>query len=572
MTKRYEDLRSATWFTPPDKHGHTHRERIRQGGFGDKDFKGKPVIGVLSTWSELNPCHIHFRERAEDVKRGVWQAGGFPVEVPVMSLGEPFMRPTTMIYRDLLSIEVEEVLRCHPIDGAVIMGGCDKTTPAMIMGAIAANLPAIFLPAGPMLTGRWRGRTLGSGTDVSRGYEDLQAGHITREQYTDMESAGARSAGHCMTMGTASTMTSIAETLGMTLPGAASIPAPDSRHRVMAAEVGRTAVEMVWADRKPRDVLDRRSFENAVLALMALGGSTNAIIHLVALANRAGVKLSIDDFDRLSEAVPVLADIKPSGQYLMEDFYYAGGLRALLLRIRDSLHLDAMTVNGRVLGENIADAECFNDDVIRPLDRPLLGAGGLVVLRGNLAPGGAVLKRSAADPRLLKHRGRAVVFKDRADVKARIDDPLLPIDADSVLVMQNSGPKGVPGMPEWGMLPMPQRLVEQGVRDMVRISDARMSGTHYGTVVLHVTPESAEGGPLALVQDGDWVELDVEARQLNLLVDEAELARRRTIWVPPVSPHSRGWPALYARHVGSASDGASLDFLSGSADRVEPPY
>jgi dihydroxy-acid dehydratase len=572
MKKRYEDLRSASWFTPDDKSGHTHRERIKQAGFSDRDFKGKPVIGILSSWSELNPCHIHFRERADDVKRGVWQAGGFPLEIPVMSLGEPFMRPTTMIYRDLLSIEVEEVLRCHPLDGVVLMGGCDKTTPAMLMGGIAANLPAIFLPAGPMLTGRWRGETIGSGTDVSRYYAELQAGNITREQYTDMESAGARSAGHCMTMGTASTMTSVAETLGMTLSGAASIPAPDSRHRHMAVDAGRRIVDMVWEDLKPRDVLDERSFHNAITALMALGGSTNGIIHLIALADRVGIDLKLEDFDRLSETVPVLADIKPSGRFLMEDFYYAGGLRALLWRIRDNLKPEARTVNGRTLGENIADAECFNDDVIRPLDSPLIGAGGLVVLRGNLAPGGAVLKRSAADPALMKHKGRAVVFKDRQDLKARIDDPDLPVDENSILVMQNAGPKGVPGMPEWGMLPIPQKLVEKGVRDMVRISDARMSGTHYGTVVLHVTPESAEGGPLALVHDGDWIELDVDARSLALLVDEAELAQRRDAWQAPVSPHRRGWPALYTRHVSSASEGASLDFLRGVADRIEPQH
>ncbi|WP_371835601.1 L-arabinonate dehydratase [Ochrobactrum sp. C6C9] len=570
--KTYEELRSAKWFTPADKGGHTHRERIKQAGFSDKDFRGKPVIGVFSSWSELNPCHIHFRERAEDVKRGIWQAGGFPLEVPVMSLGEPFMRPTTMLYRDLLSIEIEEVIRCHPVDGAVLMGGCDKTTPAMLMGAISTNLPAIFLPAGPMLTGRWRGKTLGSGTDVSRYYAELQAGNITREQYTDMESAGARSAGHCMTMGTASTMTSIAEVLGMTLPGASSIPAPDSRHRHMAADVGRTIVDMVWEDRKPRDILDERSFHNAVTALMALGGSTNAIIHLLALADRVGVKLALKDFDRLSETVPVIANIKPSGQYLMEEFYYAGGLPALLSRISECLELDAATVNGKSLGANIAGAECFDDDVIRPLDAPLTEAGGLAVLYGNLAPDGCVLKRSAADPKLMKHRGKAVVFKDRDDLAARINAPDLDVDADSILVLQNAGLKGVPGMPEWGMLPIPEKLVRQGVRDMVRISDARMSGTHYGTVLLHVSPESAVGGPLALVETGDVIDLDVEARSISLLVEPAKLEHRRSLWSERASPHLRGWSYIYSRHVTSASQGASLDFLRGDAEMVEPKF
>lgn len=569
---KYEDLRSARWLSPPTKSGHTQRERIKQAGFGDRDFVGKPVIGILSTWSDLNPCHVHFRERAEDVKRGVWQAGGFPVEIPVMSLGEPFIRPTTMLYRDMLSMEVEEVIRCHPIDGVVLMGGCDKTTPAMLMGAISMDLPTVFMPAGPMLTGRWRGNTLGSGTDVSRYYAELQAGNITREQYEEMESAGARSAGHCMTMGTASTMTSLAEAMGMTLPGAASIPAPDSRHRYMAAQTGQMITGMVWSDRRPSHLLTRKSLENAIVTLMALGGSTNAIIHILALADRLGIALSLTDFDRLSEAVPVLANLKPSGQYLMEDFYYAGGLPALLRRIADALHLDAATVNGGTLGDNISGAECFNDDVIRPLENPLLDAGGLVVLHGNLAPEGCVLKRSAADWRLLSHKGRAVVFKGLEDLKARIDDPELDVDKDSVLVLQNSGPRGVPGMPEWGMLPIPQKLIAQGVRDMVRISDARMSGTHYGTVVLHIAPESAEGGPLALVETGDVIELDVAARKLELHVADAVIEERRAKWSVPESRHKRGWPKLYAERVGSASTGATLDFLRGRSDVVEPPH
>ncbi len=572
MAKSYEQLRSAGWFLAADKYGYTHRERIKQAGFTDKDFKGKPAIGVFSTWSELNPCHIHFRERAEDVKRGIWQNGGFPLEVPCMALGEPFMKPTTMLYRDTLAMEVEELLRCHPLDGVVLMGGCDKTTPGMLMGAIAANLPAIYVPAGPMLTGRWRGHTLGSGTDASRWYDELQAGTITQEQYTEMESAGARSAGHCMTMGTASTMTSMAETLGMTLSGAASIPAPDSRHRHMAVDAGRRIVDMVWEDLKPRDILSINSFTNALTVLMALGGSTNAVIHLLALADRAGVPLKLEDFDAASETVPVLADIKPSGQYLMEDFYHAGGLPALLNRIKDNLILSARIVEGHTLGEAIERAEVFNDDVIRPLDRPIIEAGGIVVLKGNLAPGGAVLKRSAADPKLLNHKGKALVFKDRQDLKARIDDPDLAVDPNSVLVLQNSGPIGVPGMPEWGMLPIPKKLLQQGVRDMVRISDGRMSGTHYGTVVLHVSPESAVGGPLALVEDGDEIELDVTTRRLQLHVEEAEMDRRRAAWRPPEQAHTRGWPRLYIDHVRQASEGAGLDILGGAAERIEPKW
>jgi dihydroxy-acid dehydratase len=572
MPKTYPELRSARWFEGTDRFGFVSRERIKQSGVTDEDFRGKPVIGVLSTWSELNPCHIHFRDRAEKVKRGVWEAGGFPVEIPVMSLGEAFMRPTTMIYRDLLSIEVEETLRCHPLDGVVLMGGCDKTTPAMIMGASSMNLPAIFMPAGPMLTGRWRGQTLGSGTDSTRYYQEMRAGRISEAAYHDMEYSAARSPGHCMTMGTASTMTSMAEVLGMTLPGAASIPAVDSRHSHMASRSGRAIVEMVWQDRKPRDLLTRASFENAILTLMALGGSTNAVIHLVAMADRVGISLTLDDFADASERLPVLADIKPNGAFLMEDFFYAGGLRGLLSRIRGEMHLAALTVNGRTLGENIDGAEIFDENVIRPLDRPLFPTGGLVVLRGNLAPDGCILKRSAATPALLHHVGKAVVFKDYEDMKARIDDPDLDVDADSVLVLQGSGVRGVPGMPEWGMLPIPKKLLRQGVNDMVRVSDARMSGTHFGTVALHVSPESAAGGPLAFVRDGDLIELDVDKRRLQLLVDDAELEERRRRWVAPAPRHERGWGKLYAEHVQQPDRGAGLDFLTGAARRNEPRF
>jgi dihydroxy-acid dehydratase len=550
--------------------GHTHRQRTSQAGYSRQDYHGKPVIGILNTWSELNPCHIHFRERAEHVKRGVWQAGGFPVEIPVMSLGEPFMKPTTGLYRNLLALEVEEVIRCHPLDGVVLMGGCDKTTPAMIMGATTVNLPAIFVPAGPMLSGRWRGETLGSGTDTTRWFNELKAGTITAEEFTDMEEAGARSPGHCMTMGTASTMTSLAEVLGLTLPGAASIPAPDSRHIHMASQSGRRIVDMVWEDLRPRDLLTRSAFENAIVTLMALGGSTNAVIHLIAMAGRAGIRLTLEDFDGPVGAVPVLANLRPSGQYLMEDFFHAGGLRALLAELEAELKLGEWGVNGRTLGENLEGARRIGEDVIRPRDNPVYATGGLAVLRGNLAPSGAIIKRSAASEHLLRHEGRAVVFEGLADLYARIDDPELPVDETSVLVLRNTGPVGGPGMPEWGMLPIPKKLLERGVRDMVRLSDARMSGTHYGTVVLHIAPEAAIGGPLSLVRDGDPILLDVEARRLDLLVADAELEERRQHVPPRAQTYTRGWTRLFADHVRQADQGADLDVLEGIDETPEP--
>lgn len=550
--------------------GHTHRQRILQAGFARGDWKGKPVIAVLSTWSDLNPCHSHLRERADDVKRGIWQAGGFPVEVPVMSLGEPFMKPTTMLYRNLLAIETEEVLRCHPVDGAVLIGGCDKTTPGLILGAISMNLPAIFVPAGAMLTGRWRGKALGSGTDTAKAFMDWKAGVLSDAAFDEMEEAGARSAGTCMTMGTASTMMSLAEVLGMSLPGASSIPAPDSRHRHMAVESGRRAVAMVTEDLKPRDVMTRASFTNAIVALMALGGSTNAVIHLVAMARRAGIPLSLDDFDDASTRVPVLADMRPSGRFLMEDFFEAGGLRALLSRIPDLLALDARTVAGVTLGESIAGAQVWNDDVIRTREDPLQRAGGLVVLRGNLCEDGAVLKASAASQYLLQHSGPALVFDGWADFAARIDRDDLPVTAETVMVLRNCGPRGAPGMPEWGMMQVPAKLLRQGVRDILRISDARMSGTHFGTVVLHAAPEAAIGGGLALVRDGDIITLDVEARRLTLCISEAELAARRAAWVPPEPRHARGWASLYTEHVLQADTGADLDFLLDGAANPEP--
>ena len=568
--KKPEDLRSARWYATDTRMGHTHRQRTSQAGYTRQDYKGKPVIAIFSTWSDLNTCHMHFRDRVADIKRGVWQAGGFPVEVPVTSLGEPFMKPTTGLYRNFLAMEVEEMLRCHPIDGVVLMGGCDKTTPAMIMGATTVNLPAIFVPAGPMLTGRWRGETLGSGTDTSKWFAELKAGSITRDEFDDMEEAGARSAGHCMTMGTASTMTALADVLGMTLPGASSIPAPDSRHAHMASNSGRRIVEMVWEDLRPRDVLTAPAFENALVALMALGGSTNAVIHLLAMARRAGIPLALDDFDFQTRPVPVLANIRPSGKYLMEDFFYAGGLLALLQEVRDHLRLETMAINGQTLGQNIGRAARIGDDVIRPVAHAVYPSAGLAILRGSLAPDGAVIKRSAATEALLTHTGRALVFEGLEDLTLRIDDPDLDVDKDSVLVLRNAGPIGGPGMPEWGMLPIPKKLLEAGVRDMLRISDARMSGTHYGTVVLHVSPEAAVGGPLALVRDGDIIAMDVNAGKIDLLVDPEELAARRNAAPAKRATAQRGWRRIFIEHTLQAHEGCDLDVLLGSDASIEP--
>ena len=563
-------LRSARWFEAETRMGHTHRQRIMQGGFARGDFAGKPVVAILSTWSDLNPCHGHFRERAEDVKRGVWEAGGFPVEVPVMALGEPFVKPSAMLYRSLLAIQTEETLRCHPVDGAVLMGGCDKTTPGLILGAISMNLPAIFMPAGPMLTGRWRNIPLGSGTDTTKAFMDWKAGVLPDADFREMEEAGARSPGHCMTMGTASTMTAIAEAMGLTLPGASSIPAPDSRHRHMAVATGRRAVELIRADLQPRSILSASSFHNAIVTLMALGGSTNAVIHLVAMARRLGLALGLDAFEEISRKVPVLADLRPAGRFLMEDFFEAGGLRGLLARVEDLLELSARTVTGKTLGEDIKGARVWNDEVILPRDKPLKASGGLAIIRGNLAPDGAVLKTAAATPALLRHRGRAVVFDGWADFAARIDDPELTVDPTSVMVLRNCGPRGAPGMPEWGMMQVPKKLLDQGIRDIVRVSDARMSGTHFGTVVLHVAPEAAIGGPLALIRNGDWIELDADRRTLDLDVAPDELDRRRKEWRAPAPRHDRGWAKLYSDHVEQADLGADLDVLGFGADAPEP--
>ena len=568
--KRPEELRSHRWYGVSDLRAFGHRSRTKQMGYGREEFAGKPVIGVINTWSEINPCHSHFRQRADEVKRGIWQAGGFPIELPAMSLSEPFQKPSTMLYRNFLAMETEELLRSHPIDGAVLMGGCDKTTPGLLMGAISMGLPAIFLPAGPMLRGNWHGQVLGSGSDVWKYWAELRAGTIDAQAWEEIEDGIARSPGHCMTMGTASTMTSLAEVLGMTLPGAASIPAVDAGHPRMATATGRRIVEMVWEDLTPADILTPAAFANAIRVLLALGGSTNAIIHLIALARRAGVALALDAFEEASRVVPVLANLRPSGKYLMEDFFYAGGLRALLAELASLLDLGSRTVNGRTLGDNIVDARIWNEDVIRPRSNPILASDSLAVLRGNLAPDGAVIKPAAAERRLWQHTGPAVVFRDYNDMAARIDDPALPATADSVLVLQNAGPLGGPGMPEWGQLPIPKKLLQQGVRDMVRISDARMSGTSYGACVLHVAPESFIGGPLALVRDGDPIRLDVPARALELRVDTAELAHRRAAWAPPAPRYGRGYGQLFARHVNQANDGCDFDFLAGGPPVPEP--
>ena len=570
--KRYEDLRSYRWYGVQNLRAFGHRSRTKQMGFASEDYQGKPVIGIINTWSDMNSCHSHFPQRVEEVKRGVWQAGGFPVVLPAMSLGEPFVKPTTMLYRNFLAMEAEELLRSHPLDGVVLMGGCDKTTPGLLMGAISMNIPAIYFPAGPMLRGNLQGKVLGSGSDVWKYWAEKRAGRLDEQTWVDLEDGIARSPGTCMTMGTAATMMSLAESLGFVLPGGSSIPAPDANHSRLASHSGRRIVEMVWEDLKPSDLLSDAAFENAITVDMALAGSTNSIVHLIAMARRGGLKLDLEKFDQISQRIPVIADIRPAGAYLMEDFYYAGGLRGLMHRLREHLHLDCPTVNGRTLGENLEGAGVYNDDVIRLLDKPVWSGGGLAVLRGNLAPRGAVIKPAAAESRLLQHRGAAVVFKDYNDMEKRIDDPALEVTPDSVLVLQDAGPVGGPGMPEWGQLPIPKKILEQGVRDMVRISDARMSGTSYGACVLHVAPESRVGGPLALVQDGDLIELDVANRRLQLQVSDAELAERKARWSPPPPRYGRGFGWLHAQHITQADEGCDLDFLeTGETPPVPEP-
>ena len=565
--KTYEDLRSARWFAPDDFRSFGHRSRAMQMGYDHADWQGKPVIAIVNTWSDINNCHSHFRQRAEEVKRGVLQAGGFPLELPAISLAENFVKPTTMLYRNLLAIETEELLRSHPVDGAVLMGGCDKTTPGLLMGALSMGIPSIYLPAGPMLRGNWKGKTLGSGSDAFKYWDERRAGNISQTQWMEIEGGIARSAGTCMVMGTAATMMGIAEAMGMTLPGASSIPAVDANHQRMATLCGRRVVDMVWDDLTPAKILTRKNFENAITVAMAEGCSTNAIIHLVAISRRAGHPVTLDDFDAFSRKVPVIANIRPSGDsYLMEDFYYAGGMKGLMSRLRDGglLHLGAMTVNGQTVGENLRDAEVHNDDVIRPLSKAIYQEGALAVLKGNLAPDGCVIKPSACSPKFLTHTGPALVFDDYPSLKKAIDDPDLDVTENHVIVLRNAGPQGGPGMPEWGMVPIPIKLVKQGVRDMMRISDARMSGTSYGACVLHVSPEAYIGGPLALVRNGDLISVDVPKRRLQLNVSDQELAQRTAAWVAPPKRFERGYGYMFSQHILQADQGCDFDYLETS--------
>ncbi len=571
-TKRTpEQLRSYRYLGPDDLRSFGHRSRQKQSGFDTEEFAGKPVIGILNTWNDLISCHAHFRQRADDIKRGVWQAGGFPVEVPVMGLSETFMKPTSMYYRNFLAMEAEEVLRTYPIDCAVLMGGCDKTIPALLMGALSADVPSIVMPGGPMNKTSWRGDSLGSGSDVWKYWAERGAGRLGCEAWCELESHIAASPGHCMTMGTASTMTSIAETMGMALPGSASVPATHSGHSRMASATGRQAVELAWYDVRPSQIMTDDAFHNAITALMAMGGSTNAIVHLMALAGRAQVPLTLERFDEISQSTPVIGNIRPAGKYVMGDFFDAGGLRALLSGISDLLKLDAPNVAGTTLAEAIEGAEVYDADVIRPRDNPICPNNSLAVLRGNLCPDGAVIKPAAAEAQLLKHRGPAIVFKNYPDLKARIDDPSLKLTKDHVVVLQNAGPLGAPGIPEWGMLPIPKYLLEQGVRDMVRISDARMSGTSYGACVLHVAPESFVGGPLAFVQTGDMISLDVENRSLQLEVSDDELAARKAHWKQPEARFTRGYAKLYFDQTTQADAGCDFRFLHSDGSHDEEP-
>jgi dihydroxy-acid dehydratase len=568
--KTIGELRSQRWFGATDLRSFGHRSRALQMGYAREDFLGKPVIGIINTWSDLAQCHSHFPERVEDIKRGIWQAGGFPVELPAMSLSEQFVKPTSMLYRNFLAMETEELLRQHPVDGAVLMGGCDKTTPATIMGAISMNLPAIFMPAGPMMRGHFGGNILGSGSDVWKYWAEKEAGNISEQQWNDMEAGIARSPGTCMTMGTASTMTTIAEALGLTLPGAASIPAGDSAHPRMASLCGRRIVEMVWENLKPRDFITRQSVENALIVHSAMAGSTNAMVHLVAMARRAGVKIDLKDFDEIASRVPVILNLRPSGTWLMEDLHIAGGNRAFFSRLKSMLHLDAMTVTGQTIGDGIGDAQVYNDDVIRPLNDPIAASGGTAILYGNLAPDGCVIKPPAADPRLLKHTGPAIVFDSYDAMSKAVNDLDLDVTADHVMVLRNAGPKGGPGMPEWGMLPIPKKLLKQGVRDMLRISDARMSGTSYGACILHVAPESAVGGPLAAVQTGDMITVDVPKRSIHVALSDAQIAERMKQYKPPPRNYPRGYYKMFAEHTRQANEGCDFDFLEGAEGIPEP--
>jgi dihydroxy-acid dehydratase len=570
MSEEKFSRRSQYWFGLKDKGGYIHRERLRNQGFPNEVFDGRPVIGIANTWSELNPCNGSLDTVAESVKRGVWEAGGFPLEFPAMSLSESLQRPTTMLYRNMLAMEVEELIRSHPIDGVVLLGNCDKTPPGLLMGAASVDLPSIMITGGPMLNGRYRGEAVGSGTLVWRYSEKVRTGEISFEEFMAMESCSARSQGSCMTMGTASTMACVTEALGVQLPGVAAIPAVDSRKFTMAHITGRRIVQMVEEDLKLSKVLNRKAFENAIKVLSAIGGSTNAVVHLLAIAGRVGVNLTLDDFDKLGKDVPVVANMMPSGKYLMEEFFDAGGVPAVMQEISNLINMDHITVTGKSVKENIAGTENFNKDVITPANKPFQKAGsGIVVLRGSLAPDGAIMKVAAASPNLLTHKGKALVFDTIEQYLQVADDPNLPVTKDTVLVLKNAGPKGYPGFPEVGNLPMPKKMLDQGVTDMVRVSDARMSGTAYGTVVLHTSPEAAVGGPLALVQNGDEIELDVPNRKINLLVSQDELAKRKASWKAPAARADRGWSKIYIDHVQQANLGADLDFLvGGSGDGI----
>jgi dihydroxy-acid dehydratase len=574
IRKTLAELRSRRWFADQGMRGFAHRQRMQQQGFRREDLMERPMVAIINTWSDLSPCHAHLRDRAEAVKRGILLAGGFPVELPAMSLGEVMVKPTTMLYRNFLAMEVEELLRSLPCDGAVLLAGCDKTTPGTVMGALSMDIPTLFCPAGSMLNDRvvknGVQRKVGAGTHTRMFWDEYQAGHIDAAEIQRLEARMTRAPGTCNTMGTASTMTAIVEALGLTLPGASSIPAMDSAHVRMATDCGQRIVGMVWEDLKPSRLLTRGSFDNAMAVQMALGGSTNAAVHIIAMAGRAGIRLTLDDLDAMARRVPVLANLFPSGDCLMEDFYYAGGLPALMQVIRSVLSTAEATANGRTIGENIATAEVLDPEVIRPLARPVSSAGALATLHGNLAPHGAVIKPSAATPKLLQHSGRALVFDSQPEMLAAMADPQLDCDENTILVLRNAGPVGAPGMPEWGNLPIPRKLLQAGVRDMLRLSDARMSGTHYGTCVLHISPESAVGGPLALVRTGDLISLDVAQRRLQLLVSGEELARRRAAWTAPVQPFQRGFTRLYQAHVTQAHEGCDFDFLQGTQPTPEP--
>jgi len=572
MAKKTIPLRSVQWFGRQDIYGFIYRSWVKNRGVPQDQFDGRPVIGICNTWSELTPCNTHFRVLAEHVRNGVLEAGGFPLEFPVMSLGETLLRPTAMLYRNLASMDVEESIRGNPLDGVVLLAGCDKTTPATLMGAASVDLPTLLVSGGPMLSGKYRGTDIGSGTNTWSMSEDLRAGRISLEEFYEAESCMHRSHGHCMTMGTASTMACMIEALGVGMPGNAAIPAVDARRNVLARMAGRQIVQLVKSSITLSKILTKPAFENAIRALAAIGGSTNAVIHLIAIARRAGVELDLDDFDRLGRGVHTLVNLMPSGKYLMEDFYYAGGLPAVLRELgeKNLLNKDVLTVNGCTLWENVKEAPCWQRDVIHAMSEPFKKDAGIAVLRGNLCPDGAIIKPSAASPKLMQHRGRAVVFEDIEDFHTRIDDPQLDVDEHSIMVLKNCGPKGYPGMAEVGNMPLPPKLLKKGVTDMVRISDARMSGTAYGTVVLHISPEAAAGGTLALVQNGDEIELDVSRRKLELLVSEDELKQRRSRWKAPHPPLDRGYWKLYFDHVLQAHEGADLDFLAGKSGAFVP--